>query len=444
VPSPGWPAAGVPVMARPGIEDGNDIVSDGAGGVFAVTMFGNGADSYASRISASGTLVAGWATQGTAISVAAGNQGYTRVAPDGKGGAFMIWTDTRGGDSQIYAQWVDRFGALGDASPAIAQIKDVGGDQGGHVRLTWNASYLDAEPDEHLSEYWIWRQVPAGAAQVAVQSGSGRWDEGEATSGSGARLFLHPEASAAFAWEYVAGQPASGFSQYSYVAQTTTDSTSVNRYTAFMIQARGSAGGAHWDSAPDSGYSVDNLAPDVPNPFNGVYAGGTTYLSWGAVSAPDLAGYRLYRGTSAGFAPGPGNLITQTAQNTYNDANGPTYYYYKLSALDAHGNQSGYALLTPSTTVDTPQPKLPAFLALEALRPNPIEGMASFRYALPRAELVSLAIYDASGRCTSRLAEGVQEAGEHVVTWDSPAAGLYFVRLEAEGKRIERKFVRLH
>src|SRR5262249_54428521 len=152
---------------------------------------------------------------------------------------------------------------LGDARPAFASIRDVAKDQGGQVRLVWNASYLDADPFYAIGSYWIWRQTPATVAQDAVGQG-GAWlgggDGADAVSSSaaGRRLFraAGPEATA-FAWEFVSSQPTNGSAQYSFVCPTTTDSISGhNPYTVFMVEARYASGGAFWDSAPDSGYSV--------------------------------------------------------------------------------------------------------------------------------------------------------------------------------------------
>ena len=58
-----------------------------------------------------------------------------------------------------------------------------------------------------------------------------------------------------------------------------------------MLPAR-AADGRWWDSNPDSGYSVDDLAPAVPGPLTGEYAAGATTLSWEPNSESDLAGYR--------------------------------------------------------------------------------------------------------------------------------------------------------
>src|SRR5436190_23790464 len=110
------------------------------------------------------------------------------------------------------------------------------------------------------------------------------------------------EAATGYAWEWVGSQPARGFASYSYVVPTLGDSVGAgNPRTAVMIEADGSY---FWASAPDSGYSVDNLPPVQPAPFNGQYFAGATHLHWNPNSDADLAGYRLYKGSTSGFAPG--------------------------------------------------------------------------------------------------------------------------------------------
>src|SRR5262249_14916662 len=143
------------------------------------------------------------------------------------------------------------------------------------------------------------------------------------------------------------------FASYSYVAPTTSDSTGgSNPLTAFLVQARANDG-RWWDSNPDSGYSVDNLAPAVPGPLTGDYRNGATTLHWDPSSESVHADYRLYRGRSAGFVPGPSNLTATPTEAGWVDNAGPPVYY-KRSACDTPGNESGFALLTPLSTADVP------------------------------------------------------------------------------------------
>src|SRR4029079_2758262 len=122
---------------------------------------------------------------------------------------------------QVHAQRIDRFGALANPEPAMSGVTDVRADQGGPVRLLWNASYLDADPYYSISSYYVWRQAPASLATAAIQHGA-RWFYDPAPlrasigAGSSATRLCRPSASSAYAWEFVASQSANGSTQYTY------------------------------------------------------------------------------------------------------------------------------------------------------------------------------------------------------------------------------------
>ncbi len=458
---PSWPVNGTVISPTGGgFRITSGAASDGSGGAIVAWTDSRGGsnDVYANRVTASGLVPAPWPYWGTPISAAPSSQTGAVVAADGNGGTIFAWNDLR--DGVHYAAWaqnVDHFGQLGDATPAFTSLKDVSGDQGGHVRLAWNASYLDADPAYAIGEYWIWRQTSATAAAAAVAAG-GRWLDGLERTGAPSAslssdvtkrgLYLHSQFGAAtYTWEYLAAQKASGFPQYSYVASTTRDSSGYgNPYTVFMVQARYASGSAFWNSAPDSTYSVDNLPPLPPTPFTGAYAGGGTHLHWGANGEADLAGYRLYRGLSSSFVPGAGNLVAAQSDTGYVDA-GAAGSYYKLSAVDVHGNESGFALLTPGATLGVTD-ALPHELGLALASMNPARSDVLLRVALPSRAPVSLAVYDATGRLVRRLVTGEMEAGVWTERWDgatdrgrSSANGLYFALLRVGGREIVQRIV---
>ncbi len=73
--------------------------------------------------------------------------------------------------------------------------------------------------------------------------------------------------------------------------------------------------------------------------------------------------------------------------------------------------------------------------------PNPFNGTTEIRYALPRAGLVSLKVYDVLGREVGVLVDAVMVAGEQRVAFDARgvASGIYFVRMDVGGMRVTRK-----
>jgi hypothetical protein len=438
-----WTANGIALCAATGEQYAPAIVADGAGGGIVVWRDSRNVndDVFAQGISSAGTVK--WVANGTALCTATGLQEAPTIVADGAGGAIITWYDLRSGISHIYAQRVDEWGYLG-AEPAIANVRDIPNDQGGLVKVSWSASPLDVDPlFRNIDSYLVFRSAPPNLVTQALRSGAvPTRNPGEAACLPG-QLYVTTSGALTYYWEYVGTQKAYHLPTYSMVAATTGDSISgSNPVTAFMVQAWATGGGNWWSSQPDSGYSVDNLAPLTPAPFTGQYASGTATLHWAMNPAADLAEYRLYRGSAADFMPGPANLVTAQPDTGYVDAAG-TPSYYKLCAVDVHGNVSGFSTLLPSGTVGVVGPALPRAVFLAPPAPNPAHGATALRFGLPREARVELALYDQQGRRVRSLLAGVQPAGERTIAWDGCdesgrvlPAGLYFVRLTTEGRTL--------
>jgi hypothetical protein len=365
------------------------------------------------------------------------------VVSDTQAGAVVVWRDGRSGITRPHAQRVDRYGVLGDAAPRITSVRDVPNDQGGVVKVSWSASFLDADPVFGVTEYRVFRSVPnAGLTGArAARAVRATTEDSDIAARTGALLVV-PTAVGNTAWEFVGTQSAEAFAQYSRVVATTSDSVGgPNPRTWFMVEARASTSVSsdRWTSAPDSGYSVDNLAPAMPAPLTGFYSAGATRLAWNPNTESDLAGYRLYRGSSAAFTPSPVNLVTAQPDTGFIDPAGAPFIY-KLTAVDVHGNESPVATLLPQGVLATDSPALPA-LSLAGASPNPLRGNGRVRFALAAAGPARLSVLDVSGREVAVLADGVHAAGEHAVAWEGAdgstarlAAGIYFLRLEAAGR----------
>ncbi|MFB3910336.1 MAG: FlgD immunoglobulin-like domain containing protein [Candidatus Eisenbacteria bacterium] len=82
--------------------------------------------------------------------------------------------------------------------------------------------------------------------------------------------------------------------------------------------------------------------------------------------------------------------------------------------------------------------------------PNPFGLRTDIRFRLGNPSEVDLAVYDASGRRVANLASGRLAAGEHLAHWDGQndaghrvPAGVYFCRLQADGKTYNARMVLL-
>jgi hypothetical protein len=442
-----WSANGAAVCTYAGDQANPTIVSDAAGGaiiVWADARSGTGSDIYAQRVSGTGAVQ--WTANGAAVSTAVVTQYLPVVAPDGAGGAIAAWYDSRSVSSyDIYAQRIEHYGQLGNPEPAITRARDVPNDQGGSVKLSWDASWLDADPVFGVYEYRVFRSA-AGPLAAGTAARRAVTEDSDIAVREGA-LLAASSAGATVYWEYVGTQAAEGLPGYSRVVATTADSVAgSNPRTWFMVEARAtsSLSSDRWCSAPDSGYSVDNLPPAAPAPFTGQYAAGTAKLHWNPNTEGDLAGYRLYRGSHVYFPHDPAHLVAALPDTGYADAAGAPYVY-ELTAVDSHGNESPVATLIPSGTLGVGD-GAPLSLSLAAPSPNPARGATTLRYTLSRAGHVRLAVFDAAGRRVAILRDGELPAGGHAESFtlrdesgrDLPS-GLYLVRLEAEGRVLTRR-----
>ena len=91
---------------------------------------------------------------------------------------------------------------------------------------------------------------------------------------------------------------------------------------------------------------MDNLGPATPTFLAARREGDATFLRWLPNTEADLAGYRLYRGSDGGFTPAPANLVAAPADTGYLDAGARLFAWYKLMAVDVHGNESPVATRT--------------------------------------------------------------------------------------------------
>ncbi len=88
------------------------------------------------------------------------------------------------------------------------------------------------------------------------------------------------------------------------------------------------------------------------------------------------------------------------------------------------------------TSVKSAAVAAPSHFQLEQNYPNPFNHTTQIRYHLDHSGPVRLCVYDMLGRETVKLVNEVQEDGTHEIPFDgsSLASGLYFYRLECDGK----------
>ena len=93
--------------------------------------------------------------------------------------------------------------------------------------------------------------------------------------------------------------------------------------------------------------------------------------------------------------------------------------------------QAGF---TPLTSAD-PIAALPTTIELLPGYPNPFNPSTTITYRIPETQPVRLTVFSLLGKEVAVLAEGMQEAGTHRVSFDARglASGVYYARLEVRG-----------
>ena len=382
-------------------------------GVFVnagAATWGSGATGVSGAVSTSNSLV-GWAA----------NSGLSTILDDPVNGTFISPFPAEGGGRV----------RVGPTVPfEIVSAVDIPGDQGGWLRLTFLRSFLDhvLTPTPTIT-YSVWRHIP-GTVPSRAGVAKGRLLGALPAS----RLAEMASAFPPGTWELVANVPALQLEQY-VVAVPTVSNAEANE---FVITAQSSTPSVWFLSNTISAQSVDNLAPAQPTGLMAAYIGGQTDLLWNANAEPDLGHYNLYRGTSADFVPSPANRIASPGLNRYIDV-GPPGRYYKISAVDVNGNESGFALITPGETLDAGAGGEPVAFALEGVRPNPASGRdLRVAFALRDAAPAQLELLDVTGRRILARDVGALGAGRHSVNLAegrSVAKGIYWVRLTQGANR---------
>ena len=153
----GWPVDGFPVAVLPGSQEFSCVARDGLGGALVAWednryFPGTATDPFAQRVMPDGSLAPGWAAGGNPASRAPRSQSYPQIAPDGVGGAYLIWQDSRDYPTlgyDAYGQHLDQHGvevpgwpggglALAALPGDQADYSFVFGDDSGGAVFVWS------------------------------------------------------------------------------------------------------------------------------------------------------------------------------------------------------------------------------------------------------------------------------------------------------------------
>jgi len=348
-------------------------------------------------------------------------------------------------------------GPATSSDPVIQSIIDIPGDQGGNVFITIQAQAFDSAGEENypISAYNVWRRIDSVPLLTTMEQQSspvmlenlshddlrmGLMNDFELREWNDiVYLTKGPDVSDIApgfppgSWAITGSFAAAQQSQYVVASQTMADSTEANGvfWSTFVVTAHTTTPSVWYMSAPDSGYSVDNIAPGVPSNLVANFDGDVN-LSWDPAPEPDFQYFRVYRDTDPGFIPGAGNLVHQTAGTGWIDSpEDPGGVYYKVTSVDHAGNESLPATLGSVAAVgDIPTTQF----IVSANYPNPFNPSTTISYTIKAAGHLSLKVYNAHGQLVKTLWDAnVETSGS--ISWDGTnnhgsivSSGVYFYK----------------
>ena len=354
----------------------------------------------------------------------------------------------------------------------IDSIIDVPNDQGGWAYLYFTRSGYDfAEEDSiQVSEYFVYRRIDEEMLRRSVSAQEET--TGDVSSGGQATIKKYvilpswlwpsdiiyhdgdycvvsggtgPVGLPPGTWAVVGSVPAHQKDQNICLVPTVADSSGTLTYSVYCISAETTTPSVYFVSPPDSGYSLDNIAPSAPS---GLMMACAAEVAWDECADDDFDYFTVYGSATPGL-DSTAALIGYTIE-TMMDVSGDRYDYYHVTATDFAGNEGDASSVENTYAGVSVLEDLPQVFALRPNRPNPFRSGTVIGFDLPEPCAVRLELVDVQGRTVGVLTDEAWPAGRHSVVWSGEndggevvGPGVYFVRIEACGFTAINKILRM-
>jgi len=434
---PNWKVDGVGLCTSQGDQNNLAMISDGAGGAILAWMDNrlgtNAIDIFAHHLLATGEADPLWPENGLPVCTAPGLQEFPVIVGDGAGGAIIAWDDQRSSatGADIFAHHVLRTGVVDRAWPVNGRaVCAVGGGQGhptivadglGGAIMAWSDARIVA-----TSHIFAEHVLASGAVDPAWPAG------GRAISNAGV----------------AEGRP---------LAVSDGAGGAVVTWQAFTVHVNTFAQHVRGTGVVDPAWPAGGRALSI-TPRNQTFADIVTDGAGGAVVVWDdsldvVAQHVFASGALDPAYPDTGRVVANSPSQEGDPALVATGAGGAIVAWTDSRNLTSpdiFAMqVLEAVTTGVSTPPAPGF-GFGRASPNPAPGPLSLRFELARETRVRLSIYDVNGRLVRELASGVRAVGPHTITWDlrdergrTVAAGIFFARLEAEGRALTQKLVTL-
>lgn len=337
-----------------------------------------------------------------------------------------------------------------DPAPVLTCVMDILNDQGGFLDVDFLASELDhpfvpgastSSTSGLVYEYTGWRIHPEWSIPTGYKEDIRKAQKELPENIRDAVLALQ----GTDLWEPAFRFRAIGEPHYRVTVKTRTDSgKNGTGWEKFIVIAH-AASGHQFRSRPDSGYSVDNLAPAPPVGGSAAVSNGQVRITWVANDEADLKEYVVYRSVNPNDPVSSLTPIGRTTEPTYLDASPPnvaTAYYY-IVARDKNENDGEPAIVqaTIVTGVET-LAGIPTEFVLGQNYPNPFNPTTTIRFGLPERSTVHVQVINTLGQVVEELVSAELPAGFFQTVWEARVpSGLYFARMvSAPSAAPEKRF----
>ncbi|MBI1932846.1 MAG: T9SS type A sorting domain-containing protein [Ignavibacteriales bacterium] len=193
---------------------------------------------------------------------------------------------------------------------------------------------------------------------------------------------------------------------------------------------------------------ADTIAPEAPTGLKIVLTDeSTASLSWNKNLEGDVEKYQIYRSMVSNFDPDTMDTFTYSTTDTfYVDVNVDIdkHYYYKISAVDIHENNSEFSSEVNLLITDIVNNNvLPTKFELSQNYPNPFNPVTKISYQIPQSTKLKIVVYDMLGNEVKILENGYKEAGYYNLEFDGSkySSGIYFYKMIAGSFVETKKFV---
>ena len=208
---------------------------------------------------------------------------------------------------------------------AVNSIEDIPNDQGGMVGISWHRNVFDGIDDsETILHYNVWRRYDNTRNTLTDSSVTMLWTP------------LPREVRDTDTWELVGSTPSLEFENYAFSAGTWFDSVDYDiPWTVFLVSAHTDDPDIFYVSDPDSGYSVDNIAPEFNSGLYFTYGEGLVNLFYDVEGNEDVFLYEVKK---------DGEPYLETENTFFSDSAtiGETISY-EIRGTDENGNVGAWS-----------------------------------------------------------------------------------------------------